>query len=57
MTDQQIDMWFWILVVFAGAIVAIALLCLAVFAFANWRRRFRDATALERIVVSTKYDG
>ena len=58
MTEQpQIDAWFWILVGFAGGIVALGLLCLAVFALANWRRRVRTASARERIFVPTKNDG
>lgn len=38
MTDAP---WFWILVGFAIAIVVAGLLCLGVFAFANWRVKAR----------------
>ncbi len=49
--------WFWILVGVAITIAAAGLIYLAAFAFASWRREARDATARERIYVSTKYDG
>ncbi len=57
MFNQQIDAWFWILVGFVGGIVTIGLLCLCVFAFANWRRKVLDANADRRIVIPLKRDG
>ena len=57
MINQPIDAWFWILVGFAGGIVTIGLLCLSLFAFANWRRKVIDANADRRIVIPLKHDG
>ena len=49
------DAWFWILVGFAGALIAIGLLCLAVFAFLNWQRRAVDAAARQGRSPATSY--
>ena len=39
MNERQIDVYFWMLVGFAGGLVAICLLLLALFAFLNWQRK------------------
>jgi hypothetical protein len=38
MNERQIDVCFWMLVGFAGGLVAICLLLLALFAFLYWQR-------------------
>lgn len=37
MKEHQIDVCFWILVGFAGGLVALCLFLLALFAFLNWK--------------------
>ena len=48
MNERQIDVFFWILVGFAGGLVAICLLLLALFAFLNWQRKAVAAAARQR---------
>ncbi len=51
------DHWFWILVGFAAALIAVGLICLAVFAFFNWQRRAVEAATRRRRALADRYNG